>query len=107
MAPFALSRRNIITPCGQYLSFDAAAMFMAPGHLHAQQAKYLPDEQRRVQTLLSVPGASLSRENAVAVNISPLVGAAFSSNWMLFREVYDAYEKWTGGRWSRENVRNT
>lgn len=38
-------------------------------------------------------------------NISPLVGAAFSSNWVLFRQVYDSYEKLTRGYWWRSMVR--
>ncbi|CAM9283980.1 unnamed protein product [Ectocarpus sp. 13 AM-2016] len=36
--------------------------------------------------------------------ISPLAGAVFSSNWVLFREVYDRYEKLAGCCWLRETV---
>lgn len=39
------------------------------------------------------------------VKIPPLVAAAFSGNWILFREIYDSYEKWTKQRWTRKNVR--
>lgn len=38
-------------------------------------------------------------------SISPLAGAVFSSNWVLFREVYDRYEKLAGCCWQRETVR--
>lgn len=41
----------------------------------------------------------------VKATISPLAGAAFSSNWVLFREVYDCYEKLAGCCWLRETVR--
>lgn len=40
-----------------------------------------------------------------ATKISPLVGAAFSSNWVLFRQVYDSFEELTGGYWLRDMVR--
>eukprot|EP00903_Cladosiphon_okamuranus_P014653 g13587.t1 len=33
--------------------------------------------------------------------ISPLVGAAFSSNWVLFRQVYDSFETLSGNYWWR------
>lgn len=46
------------------------------------------------------------RASLKAVRISPLVGAILSSNWVLFRKVYDTYEQWTEERWSREQVRN-
>ncbi|CAM9267068.1 unnamed protein product [Ectocarpus sp. 4 AP-2014] len=37
-------------------------------------------------------------------SISPLAGAVFSSNWVLFQEVYDNYEKLAGCSWQRETV---
>ncbi|CAM9237184.1 unnamed protein product [Ectocarpus sp. 12 AP-2014] len=40
----------------------------------------------------------------VKPTISPLAGAVFSSNWVLFREVYDRYEKLAGCCWLRETV---
>lgn len=39
-----------------------------------------------------------------ATKISPLVGAAFSSNWVLFWRVYDTYRQLTGRPWSHELV---
>lgn len=37
---------------------------------------------------------------------SPLAGAVFSSNWRLFRKVYDSHEELTGDRWWRSGVRS-
>ena len=50
---------------------------------------------------LSGPRPSIRGET----KISPLVGAAFSSNWVLFRQVYDSYEELTGAYWWRSMVR--
>lgn len=39
--------------------------------------------------------------------IAPLLGAAFSSNWVLFWRVYEAYYHLTGELWWREEVNPT
>lgn len=36
--------------------------------------------------------------------ISPLMGAAFCSNWVIFWTVYDAYKNEAGGDWWYESV---
>lgn len=65
----------------------------------------LRERRQRVYDLLSRRESVAHEAGKQRVNISPLVGAAFSSNWILFREVYDSYEKLTGQRWSRKHVR--
>lgn len=73
-----------------------------------QQVERYParDQQPQlVNDLLSPRGSVTHEAGKKRVNISPLVGAAFSSNWILFREVYDSYEKLAGKRWSRKHVR--
>lgn len=37
--------------------------------------------------------------------ITPLAAAAFRSNWVLFRKIYDEYENRTDQRWPRDKVR--
>lgn len=69
-----------------------------------QQVKGDTLEGQLVRDLLS-SRESTNEGGTKRVNISPLVGAAFSSNWILFREVYDSYEEWTGHHWSRKHVR--
>lgn len=70
-----------------------------------QQAKGRDNEKMLVRDLLSPRGVYSRKEGTPKKPISPLVGAAFSSNWKLFREVYQKYEEWTGHRWYRNNVR--
>lgn len=62
------------------------------------------DDNEPIQRQLS-PRFAMPQRGKGKVKISPLVGAAFSSNWILFRKVYDTYEEWTGRHWFRENVR--
>ncbi|CAM9397930.1 unnamed protein product [Ectocarpus fasciculatus] len=54
----------------------------------------------RFRQLLSPRPKTMKLERS----ISPLAGAVFSSNWVLFREVYDRYEKLAGCCWQRETV---
>ncbi|CBN74318.1 Ankyrin Repeat Transient Receptor Potential Channel [Ectocarpus siliculosus] len=61
------------------------------------------DDRLLVQRQLS-PRFAMPHRGKGKVKISPLVGAAFSSNWILFRKVYDTYEEWTGHRWWRQQV---
>ncbi|CAB1102482.1 unnamed protein product [Ectocarpus sp. CCAP 1310/34] len=61
------------------------------------------DDRLRLQRQLS-PSVSMPHRGKGKVK-SPLVGATFSSNWILFQKVYDTYEAWTGHRWWRQNVR--
>lgn len=44
------------------------------------------------------------QEGDQETKILPLVGAAFSSNWVLFWKVYDEYSKLTGEPWGRDKV---
>lgn len=39
-----------------------------------------------------------------AHKVSPLAGAAFSSNWVLFRKVYNLVEDLSMAQWSRTKV---
>lgn len=48
----------------------------------------------------------LPRPSIGATKISPLVGAAFSSNRVLFWRVYGAYEKLTEKTWLHDKVSN-
>lgn len=69
-----------------------------------QQAKGREKEKKMVSDLLSPRDAYFDREETPKKPISPLVGAAFSSNWKLFRAIYEAYEEWTGQFWYRNKV---
>lgn len=65
-------------------------------------------EQQLLTRLLCPPENSISKrteESESCDRFPPLVGATFSSNWILFRKVYDLYEEVAEQRWDRENVR--
>eukprot|EP00903_Cladosiphon_okamuranus_P014652 g13586.t1 len=87
--------------CAASVSMEAdnkgLTMFDVVFSLLKRQIGPYPENEapRKVYDLLSPPASA---------HISPLVGAAFSSNWILFREVYDSYEKMTNKRWSRNHV---
>ncbi|CBN74319.1 Transient Receptor Potential Channel. Partial sequence [Ectocarpus siliculosus] len=61
--------------------------------------------EKKFRELLSPKSMTLkSSSTDQEHSISPLAGAVFSSNWVLFREVYDRYEKLAGCCWQRETV---